>query len=144
MHISNKLFSNKFKIDKSKLENFTQMIKKNEENKVIVPESPVMKITVEMPQLNIQKISAADFDRHIQSSLIQSSMNESDMATMKQQFESIYSSQDNEFKTDAARTQDSRVPVKTSSQIKKKSVKKKSDKKMKLNLKNNSNIKRSK
>lgn len=100
---------------------------------------------IDLTQLNIQKISTTEFEKQIQSSIIQSSMNESDIATIKQQYESIYTSQDAEIKTDAVRTHDSRVPLKGSAQLKKKSVKKKIDKKMKLNLKqNSSNIKRTK
>lgn len=145
LHINNKLFATKFKIDKAKIENLTQKFKKVEESQAIVPESPMSRANIEMSQLNIQKISTTEFEKQMQPSLIQSSMNESDLATIKQQFESIYTTQDIELKTDAVRTQDSRVPIKGSGLLKKKSVKKKMDKKMKLNLKqNNSNIKRSK
>jgi hypothetical protein len=62
---------------------------------------------------------------------------DSDIASMHQQFESIYASQEEDMRSDVAKTQDSKIPTGKSKPLKKKLLRKKNGQKSNLNLKTN-------
>ena len=127
LKLNKKISTKKLKLDKSHRSKARS--KKNSDVETCVPnqDSPIIKCKIEIPQCS------GDPD-------------DSELVSMRKQFESIYSSQDlMDYKTEPARTQDSRCPPKPPKNVKKKSLKKKSDKKMNLNFKSvNSSIKRKK
>lgn len=99
---------------------------------------------------DIQYKTNDDFDRRMEThesplpnsghKIVQSpdiNASDSDIASMHQQFESIYASQEDDIKSDLAKTQDSRIPKVKSKPIKKKVIRKKDDQKSSLNLKHN-------